>query len=328
MTSNVSLSLFSGRYGVNIPSMQNNAVNNAEDDQILSWLACPLCRGSLSRTGEGLYCSEHDLIFPAVDGIYQLLPPVETEGAAEFAAEYRKRREEQGWTPLSAGELAALPEVAPAGWDRLYWPTRNQSYSALIKRVGTLAAQKEEPLRIVDMGAGFAWLSSRLAEAGHPVVALDLSCDEAFGLGVARPLSQEPERALTLVQGDIEQPPLLPRSTDLLIYNASLHYAGDLDRCLAAGAQSLRPEGALIIMDSPVVYGPVTAVPAEGEHNTMPRRGRQLSEEELSQALAQAGLQSESVPVGRGFRWRLSRLRMRFMGLVPFDLPLIYARLA
>ena len=162
----------------------------------------------------------------------------------------------------------------------------------------------------------------------HSVVALDLICDEAFGLGAARPMSQESERTLTLVQGDIEQPPFSPRSADLLIYNSSLHYAGDLGRCLVAGAQTLRPGGALIIMDSPVVYGSVTAVPAEGEKSQKQRRGRQLSEEELSQALAQAGLQSETVPVGRGFRWRLSRLRMRFMGLVPFELPLIYTRLA
>jgi hypothetical protein len=81
-------------------------------------------------------------------------------------------------------------------------------------------------------------------------------------------------------------------------------------------------------VDSPVVYGSVTAVPAEADQAQKQRSGRQLSEEELSRALAQAGLQSETVPVGRGFRWRLSRLRMRFMGLAPFDLPLIYARLA
>ncbi len=72
----------------------------------------------------------------------------------------------------------------------------------------------------------------------------------------------------------------------------------------------------------------VTAVPTEAEQSQMRRAGRQLSEEELAQALAQAGLLSETLRVGRGFRWRLSRLRMRFMGLAPFDLPLIYSRLA
>jgi hypothetical protein len=188
----------------------------------------------LGLVEDGFYCSEHDLIFPSEEDIHQLLPPDEREGAAEFAAEYRQRREEQGWRPLSAGELAALPEVAPTGWDRLYWPTRNQSFRRLTERVESLAAEKDRPLHIVDMGAGFAWLSGRYAAAGHTVVALDLSRDEAFGLGAARPVSQEPETSLTLVQGDIEQPPFLPQSADLLIYNASLHYAVDLGRCLAA----------------------------------------------------------------------------------------------
>ena len=308
--------------------MQNDAVDNTEDNTIPSWLACPLCRGSLNQVEDGFYCAEHDLIFPVQEGIFQMLPPAERESAADFAAEYRERREEQGWRPLSAEELSALPEVAPDGWDRLYWPTRNQSFRILNERIEALAAQEDRPLLIVDMGAGFAWLSARYAAAGHSVVALDLSCDDAFGLGAARPISQDPGQSLTLVQGDIEQPPFLPQSADVLIYNASLHYAGDLGRCLAAGAQTLRPEGSLIIMDSPIVYGQVTAVPTEAEQSQNRRAGRQLAEEELAQALAQAGLRSETLPVGRGFRWRLSRLRMRFMGLVPFDLPLIYSRLA
>jgi uncharacterized protein YbaR (Trm112 family) len=308
-------------------STLNDAANNAEDKPIPSWLACPLCRGPLSQVEDDFYCPEHDLVFPAREGILRLLPPPEREAAADFAAEYRRRREEQGWRPLSAEEISALPETAPSGWDRLYWPTRAQSFRVLSKRIKALAAQEDRPLRIVDMGAGIAWLGGCCAAAGHTVVALDLSCDEAFGLGAARSISQSSGRALTLVQGDMEQPPFLPQSADLLIYNASLHYAGDLGRCLMAGAQTLRPEGALIIMDSPVVYGSVTAVPTEADRGQSWRRGRQLSEEELAQALAQAGLRSKTLPVRRGFRWRLSRLRMRLMGLAPFDLPLIYSRL-
>lgn len=308
-------------------STVNDAANNGPEQKTPAWLACPLCRGTLSQVADGFYCSEHDLIFPSQDGILRMLPPAERETAAEFAAEYRRRREEQGWRPLTVDELTALPEIIPAGWDRLYWPTRYQSFGVLDEWIKALTVEKEDPLRLVDMGAGFAWLGGRYAAAGHTVVALDLSCDEAFGLGAARPLSQRPGQSLTLVQGDIERPPLQPQSIDLLIYNASLHYAGDLGRCLTAGAETLRPGGALIIMDSPVVYGAVTAVPAEGEGQQSWRGGRQLAEEELTRALAQAGLRSETLAVGRGFRWRLSRLRMRLMGLAPFELPLIVARL-
>lgn len=289
-----------------------------------TWLGCPVCRGLLERTETGLYCPNDEIVFPLQDGIYRLLPLDEREAADAYAEKYREQREAQGWRPLTGDELAALPEKAPTGWDRIYWPVRQQSFEALLAWLATLEAPTEGSIRIVDMGAGFGWLAARLAARDYEVVALDLSADDAFGLGAVRQLADRLSAPPILVQGDIDRPPLQQGQVDLLIYSASLHYAADLAACLKAAASTLRPGGTLVIMDTPVLTGDFTALPpAEGEPV---RKGRQVPLSELEQALDEAGLAYEIRQLGRGWRWTLRQWRIRFFGGVGFDLPFIVAR--
>ena len=95
------------------------------------------------------------------------------------------------------------------------------------------------PLTIADLGAGFPWLSHRLASLGHAVLAVDLSPDADFGLGAARlfptaaqwgdPTGLSRLRGGFLpALGDLERPPLAQETYDVVICNASLHYAADL----------------------------------------------------------------------------------------------------
>jgi SAM-dependent methyltransferase len=301
-----------------------------------SWLGCPICQKALSQQENSLYCPNDDLSFPLQDGILRLMPPEQQEAADAFAAEYRDRREEQGWRSLTAEEMAALPTIPPGGWDKIYWPVRHKSYQVLIRWFKQNIDGHTGPLRVVDMGAGVGWLAGRLAmEANELVelVALDLSSDDAFGLGAAGRLRQELDLPLTLVQGDIEGPPFQRKSVDLLIYNASLHYAGDVAACLAVAADLLRPGGAVVIMDSPISTGPVTAIsePPPGVGNKIEKKktgrsGRPLSNEEVVQALTKAGLTYEITSIWRGLRWQVRQLRMRLFGLAIFDLPIIIAK--
>ncbi|MGD8585265.1 MAG: methyltransferase domain-containing protein [Chloroflexota bacterium] len=290
----------------------------------LAWLGCPICQGPLDQTKTGLHCPADALDFPLQDGIYRLLPPDEVEAAESYAEEYRQQREAQGWRSLTALELAALPEKAPSGWDPLYWPTRRQSFQALLAWLEEVEAHAKHPLRIVVMGAGAGWLAMRLAAREHQVVALDLSADEAFGLGAARDAARTLAQPLLLAQGDMERPPLQLEQVDLVIYSASVHYAVDLRQCLANSAALLRPTGRLVISDTPVVPGEVTRLPPE--EGQPPRRGRQLPLVDVEQALSEAGLAVEVHQVGRGWRWAFRQWRIRFFGGVNFLLPLIVAR--
>jgi SAM-dependent methyltransferase len=293
------------------------------------WLGCPICQGPLDQTETELHCSVDDLDFPIQAGIFRLLPPGEQKTADAFAEEYRQQREAQGWPPLAADELAALPEKAPAGWDPLYWPVRRQSFKALLAWLETVERSAGEGpasngLRIAVMGAGFGWLAGRLAAHGHQVVALDLSADDAFGLGATRDAAGAFVPAPVLVQGDMERPPLQKNQVDLVVYNASIHYAVDLQRCIQTSAGLLRSGGALIISDTPVLTGDFTALPPE--EGQSPRRGRQLPLAELEQALTGADLDYEIHEVGRGWRWMIRQWRIRFFGGVGFTLPLIIGR--
>ena len=290
-----------------------------------AWLGCPLCQGPLDQTETGLYCPADSLNFPLQDGNNRLLLPGERQTADEYAETYREQREAQGWRPLESEEMAALPERAPAGWDRIYWPVRQQSFKALLAWLETAGSPAGEPLRVADMGAGFGWLTGRLAARGYEIVALDLSAGDAFGLGALRETAAVLPKPPVLAQGDIDRPPLRPGQVDLLIYSASLHYSVDLQNCLLVAARLLRPGGALIIMDTPVLTGDFTAMPPE-EGQPL-RRGRQLPLNELQQALTKAGLDYEINEIGRGLRWSIRHWSIRFFGGVGFTLPLIIARL-
>ena len=190
---------------------------------------------------------------------------------------------------------------------------------ALLRDLGPL------PLLIADMGAGFAWLSHRLATLGHRVVAVDLSSDADFGLGASRLYpavsdptgSQLPEGHFWPVLGEMEHPPLRAGLYDAVICNASLHYANDLGLAVRRLAAALQPDGALIVMDSPIA-----SIPRAGE-----RAGsRVLGRAELADALETAGLTTTWVPIRRGWRWIYQQLKNRLRGRTVFEFPLVVAR--
>jgi len=300
---------------------EKSTMNDDSSDKLIpDWLGCPVCQRPLRQRGSVLYCQSHNLSFPEVNGILRLLPPDKVREAEAFVVEYRREREKQGWRPLSAEEMSALPYKSPSDWDPLYWQVRRQSFHQLEKWLGS-SGRHNNPQRIADMGAGIGWLVARLAADDHDIVALDLSDDDAFGLGAARRLKRAMNLNITLVQGAIDNLPFQCQQIDLLIYNASLHYASDINYCLASGAELLRSGGALIIMDSPVVD-------KEPDPDWRWAGGRKLEKRQLITALERAGLKYNYVAVGRSIGWRLRQLRTRLSGEQPFELPLIIARLA
>lgn len=299
------------------------------------WLGCPLCQGPLQHRNGGAYCPKDGLTFPVEDGIWRMIPPDQQAAADAYAERYRTRRESQGWGRLEALQMAALPDISPPGWDKIYWPVRRQSYRALTSWLKKFGDSYDRPLRVVDMGAGVGWLASRLAVLGHDLVALDINCDDAFGLQAADRLRRELSADMSLVQGDIEKPPFQQASVDLLIYNASLHYASDVKGCLAHAATILQEGGGLVIMDSPISRGPVTAVyeaspgdETSGDNNANRRLGRHLPRVEVTEALSEAGFSYDISRVRRGLRWQLRQWRTRLFGVAVFDLPLVTARLS
>ncbi len=292
------------------------------------WLGCPVCRGALTIVAGhdgtevvGLRCSRDDLTFRVQDGVIRLLVPGEEARAERLAREYRERRLQQGWRPPTVDALCALPFKPLPEMGRVYWHVRRHSFGLLRKLIHQERSTGRLPLRprVVDMGAGMGWLARWLATWGCEVVALDISVDPFFGLGAARRVCTAAKVNVVLVQGGMEYPPFQAGQVDLLVYNASLHYAADLQRTLHAGATVLRPEGLLVIMDTPVVQG-----------RSVSRRGtwvggRQLGWEDVIEVAQQVGLRIECRSNGPRW-WPVYQAWQRVRGERAFRLPFLVAR--
>lgn len=170
--------------------------------------------------------------------------------SARFRAEYGAHRaaEGRGYTREALFSLPYL-EFGPLATQ---WAVRARTFEAFVKHVLLPAsARRERPLRIVDLGAGNGWLSYRTALAGHRPVALDLRDDDVDGLGAAGGYLADARGLFERVAGSFSELPFQNESFDIAVFNASLHYALDLEGALTEAARVLRRGGHIAILDSP-----------------------------------------------------------------------------
>jgi SAM-dependent methyltransferase len=165
---------------------------------------------------------------------------------AQFRADYASHRAAEG-RAYTGESLRSLPYLQSGPFVN-QWAVRARTFDAFVRRVlAPMAGHRD----ILDLGAGNAWLCHRLAKMGHRCVALDVRDDRVDGLGVAHEfLSAEPGlfRCVTAAFEDI---PLSDESFDIAVFNASLHYAQDLNRALKEACRVTRRGGVVAILDSP-----------------------------------------------------------------------------
>ncbi|MGQ0797646.1 MAG: methyltransferase domain-containing protein, partial [Methanobacteriota archaeon] len=111
-------------------------------------------------------------------------------------------------------------------------------------------------------GCGMGWLAARLAALGLETFAIDIVLDEVLGLKAAGAYL-ESGVYFERVQGELDRPPFRGGSMDLVICNASFHYAPDPDAVVDQADRVLRPGGAFVILNSPVHEDPRSAARAE-----------------------------------------------------------------
>ena len=203
--------------------------------------SCPDCAVRL----EAATCPRCGGAFDERDGIWRCLTPGRSAGLEPFLAQYRVVRAHDGHRPASPEYYRNLPSVAGDDPCATEWQIRRETYRNLLRHVLAGAPQS---MRVLDLGAGSAWLSHRLADLGHRVVAVDVLDDEADGLGAAR----EYAARFALVQADFARLPFAPGQFDLVVFNASLHYARDAREALTHANTMLAAGGLLVVMDSPM----------------------------------------------------------------------------
>ncbi|MBI2332129.1 MAG: class I SAM-dependent methyltransferase [Chloroflexi bacterium] len=257
-------------------------------------LICPRCKGELTfEAPDQLRCQKEALVFRQVDGIWRFLLPERESHYSRFIEEYEKVRHFEGRFSADASYYCALPFQDLSRRFTADWKIRAASFNAL---------QKVLPKNsmILDLGAGNGWLSNYLSLGGHEVYAADLLVNPEDGLGAWRNY----EAKFTPVQAEFSFLPFPNASADVVIFNASLHYAESYEQTLAESLRVLQPNGLLVIMDSPVYRdaGSGQAMLAERKAEFLARYGF------ASDAIASEGFltygRMESLGRDLGIRWR------------------------
>ncbi len=165
-------------------------------------------------------------------------------------------RRTEGWGSVDPAYYDALPYRDLSGRHAQIWRIRAHSYDVFLNQVLQPLERDTDGLRVLDLGAGNAWLSARLVRRGHQSIALDVLDDPLDGLGAVRhyPARHRPAPVLA----NFDHLPLPAAVIDLAVFNASLHYSTDYVRTLRELLRVLRQGGTLVILDSPMYSDPTS----------------------------------------------------------------------
>ena len=209
-------------------------------------LICPRCSSPLPDWASGTQtCARCGTRFEIDDRIYRFLLPERLDELRPFLAQYRIVREQEGYRSRTPAYYRALPAVDTHDPLAENWRVRASSFNQLCRAV--LPSFDHFPLSILDLGAGNGWLSHRLSALGHRCVAVDLLADGEDGLGAHKHYPVQ----FACFQADFDRLPFALWQFDLVIFNASLHYAPDIITTLRNTAEMLSPGGGIAILDSP-----------------------------------------------------------------------------
>lgn len=222
--------------------------------------ACPLCQHPLEvETAVRYRCPQDSTVYEQVDGIWRFLPPGRAAHWAPFIGQYEAIRQAEDRGSHEASFYRSLPFVSPVDAQARFWRGRVQSYRVLLQEVISklerpqVVDEKGEeiaiiPLKIADLGAGNGWMSYSLTQIGHQVAAVDLLTNTMDGLGAFVHYNLP----LTRLQAEFDRLPLGNNQFDVVVFNASFHYAADYAITLLEAQRVLRPNGIIAIVDTPL----------------------------------------------------------------------------
>ncbi len=168
--------------------------------------------------------------------------------SVQFRQEYARHRASEG-RALRGEQLRSLPYLFE-GVLAPQWAVRARSFETFVDRV-LKPMSAAGPIDVLDLGAGNGWLCHRVAAFGHQAVALDIRDDEVDGLGAAADFLIAAPALFQCVKASFDAIPFGDNRFDLVLFNASLHYATDLRRVLAEASRVTRSGGCVAILDSP-----------------------------------------------------------------------------
>jgi len=142
---------------------------------------------------------------------------------------------------LRTDQAAAYFNRVAGRFDRSYGPGRSwQSFGHLLLRL-------LPPLVVADLGSGEGLLAELLARRCQKVIAVDNS-EKMVAYGTRR-ARDNGIKNLEFRLGDLQAPPIEPRSVDTVILSQALHHAETPAAAVVAAAELLKPGGNIIILD-------------------------------------------------------------------------------
>jgi SAM-dependent methyltransferase len=228
-----------------------HASPRVEDDNSMSQashsfvqLQCPRCKAEIG----GLQCVRCEFWMEIHNGIVHALPPERVAYYARFIAEYERIRAAEGRGSQSEEFYLALPYKDTSGRNSRQWKVRSKSYDFLVRHV-------LKPFQgngsILDLGAGNCWMSFRLEFLGYSPVAVDLLTNTNDGLGAADHYNKHLLTPIPRFQAEATHLPFAAEQFDVIVFNASFHYAEDYEATLCEALRCLKPGGTVVISDTP-----------------------------------------------------------------------------
>lgn len=174
---------------------------------------------------------------PSLSGTLEIALKAARELPEQEADEVNRRRV----IALRENQARLLFNQVAGRFDRSYGPGRSwQAFGQMLLRL--LPA-----VDVADLGAGEGLLSELLAVRCRQVIAVDNS-DKIIAFGAAK-ARQAGLRNLEFRLGDLEDPPIVPTSVDIVVLSQALHHAAHPPKALRSAYRILRPGGQVLILD-------------------------------------------------------------------------------
>lgn len=209
-------------------------------------LCCPACGASMP----GADCEDCGFALAVDRGIVCALSPESRAHHGAFVAEYERIREAEGRGSEHAAFYLGLPYRDASGMDPAQWRIRARSHDYLLRHL-LEGGRVRAPRTVLDLGAGNGWMSYRLALAGHRPCAVDLVTNDSDGMGAARHYLARLPALFPRFQASFDRLPFGDAQFDAAVFNASFHYSEDAEAVLREALRCVRPEGLVVISDTP-----------------------------------------------------------------------------
>lgn len=304
-------------------------------------MCCPHCSARFQQIGPStLSCLSCGNRFDCIDGIWRMLTEEQRASFAPFLESYPVQRTLEGWERDDAYYLR-LPQVASDDPAARIWRIRSRSLGVLENEVRTHFGDCTDRWAL-DLGAGNCWLSRRLVRLGFSTVALDLNVAGSDSLKTGSLFMEHDGSWFDRVQASMDHLPFGHEAFDLCTVSAALYYS-KVATTLREAYRVLRPNGMLVITDSPVYSQPASGLTMASEQRERLTRvlGRApadlpggtgfLVESDLLNQLSETGFRARVVstehPLGRVRRRIRALLQPRkreearfpvFVGVKPF----------